>query len=140
MRPQLLGLYKKLRQNASELSLDDCAKQLLESVNLYRKTTLVLDALDECEPDSRKNIIKTIEGLLSTSQRPLKVFISSRRDRDIRSKFLDKPNIEIKATHNEKDIEKFVNEEIINHGGWEDMSANLQSKIVMALLQQSDGM
>ncbi|KAI0902839.1 hypothetical protein F4823DRAFT_637780 [Ustulina deusta] len=103
VRPQLLGLYKKLRQNASELSLDDCAKQLLES-------------------------------------RPLKVFISSRRDRDIQSKFLDKPNIEIKATHNEKDIEKFVNEEIINHGGWEDMSANLQSKIVMALLQQSDGM
>ncbi|KAI1426827.1 ankyrin repeat-containing domain protein [Xylaria sp. FL1777] len=140
VRPQLLSLYKQKRQKASELSFDDCANQLLESVNLYRKTTLVLDALDECDPDSRKKIIKTIEDLLSASKRPLKIFISSRPDRDIRSKFRDKPNIDIQATHNEDDIRKFVHEEIINHGGWEDMSAGLQKKIVTTLLEHSQGM
>ncbi|KAI0972635.1 hypothetical protein F4678DRAFT_46057 [Xylaria arbuscula] len=140
MRPQLLALCKSRMQEASELSFDDCAKQLLESINLYQKTTLVLDALDECKPDSRRKIIKTIEGLLSKSERPVKVFISSRPDRDIRSSFLDRPNIEIQATHNEEDIRKFVNEEIINHGGWEDMSADLQEEIIMVLLNNSQGM
>ncbi|KAI1348196.1 hypothetical protein F5Y01DRAFT_307013 [Xylaria sp. FL0043] len=140
VRPQLLGLYEKLRQDASELGFDDCTDQLLESVNLYRKTTLVLDALDECEPDSRKKIIKTIEVLLSKSQRPLKIFISSRPDRDIRSKFLDRPNIEIQATHNDGDIRKYVSEEIINHGAWEDMRECIREKIVTALLEKCQGM
>ncbi|KAI0817325.1 hypothetical protein GGR55DRAFT_12746 [Xylaria sp. FL0064] len=138
--PQLLKFCKKLRQSASELGFDDCANQLLESVNLYRKTTLILDALDECEPGSRRNIIKTIEALSSKSQRPLKMFISSRPDRDIRSKFLNKPNIEIEATRNDEDIRKYINEEIINHGGWEDMSEGLREKIVAALLEKSQGM
>ncbi|KAI1298922.1 ankyrin repeat-containing domain protein [Xylaria venustula] len=140
MRPQLLALCKSRMLEASELSFDDCAAQLLESINLYEKTTLVLDALDECKPDSRRKIIKTIEGILSKSERPVKVFISSRPDRDIRSSFLDKPNIEIQATHNEEDIRKFVNEEIVNHGGWEDMSVDLQENIVTVLLNNSQGM
>ncbi|KAI1281178.1 hypothetical protein F5Y07DRAFT_321402 [Xylaria sp. FL0933] len=140
VRPQLLGFCKKLRQNASGLGFDDCADQLLESVNLYRKTTLVLDALDECEPDSRKSIIKTMEVLLSKSQQPLKIFISSRPDRDIRSRFLDRPNIEIEAWHNKRDIRIYVNKEIINHGGWKDMRDGLREKIVASLLEKNQGM
>jgi len=76
----------------------------------------VLDALDECEPDPRDRLVETIEFLLANSKRPVKVFISSRPDRDIRNRFLNKPNIEIQARHNEEDIRRFVDERIVKHG------------------------
>jgi hypothetical protein len=137
---QLRHLYKTARDQGSDLSFDACKQQLLESLNLYPKTTLVLDALDECDPASRSRLMETIELLLSKSKSPLKVFISSRPDRDIRRRFLDGPNIEIQARHNEDDIRKFVSEEVIKHEGWGEMSPSLQEDVVKVLLDRSEGM
>jgi predicted NACHT family NTPase len=74
----------------SDLTCEAYREQLLESVNLYPKTTIVLDALDECDPKSRRHLVDAIELLLQQSGRPLKVFISSRPDRDIRERFLSR--------------------------------------------------
>ncbi|RYP07284.1 hypothetical protein DL764_002599 [Monosporascus ibericus] len=139
-RKKLQELWSERRLGGSALDLEDCREQLFELVNLYPRTTLVLDALDECEPDLRGELVNTVEILLSKSRRPLKVFISSRPDRDIRNRFLDRPNIEIQATHNETDIQKFVDEEIINHGAWEDISPQLKEEILRTLLARSQGM
>ncbi|KAH6714543.1 ankyrin repeat-containing domain protein [Leptodontidium sp. MPI-SDFR-AT-0119] len=140
MRKKLRALWRETTLRGSDLSFEACREQLFESVNLYPRTTLVLDALDECDPGSRRKLIDAIKLLLSKSERPLKVFISSRPDRDIRFQFLSGPNIEIQARHNEKDIRKFVYEEIINHGGWRDMFPSLQEEIVKTLLDRSQGM
>jgi hypothetical protein len=117
-----------------------CKQQLLESVNLYPKTTLVLDALDECEPHLRSRLIEMIELILSKSNRPLKVFISSRPDSDIRESFLSRPSVEIQAMENRGDIEKFVNQEIVKHGRWNKMSPSLREDIVKTLLGGSGDM
>ncbi|KAH8879065.1 hypothetical protein GQ53DRAFT_814130 [Thozetella sp. PMI_491] len=42
----------------SHISVNTCKQLILDSVNLYPKTTLVLDALDEYEMDSRRQLIK----------------------------------------------------------------------------------
>jgi hypothetical protein len=140
MRKKLRALWRETTLRGSDFGFEACREQLLESVNLYSRTTLVLDALDECEPGSRRKLVDMIKLLLSKSERPLKVFISSRPDQDIRSQFLSEPNIEILARHNKKDIEKFVYEEIINHEAWRDMSPSLQEEIVKTLLDRSQGM
>lgn len=140
MRKKLRDLWHETTLRGSDLGFEACREQLLESVNLYPRTTLVLDALDECEPDSRRKLVDAIKHLLSKSERPLKVFISSRPDQDIKHQFLSEPNIEIQARHNEKDIRKFVDEEIIHHEGWRDMSPSLQEDIVKTLLDRSQGM
>ena len=140
MRQRLRGLCKEKKQKGSHLTLRDCREQLLDSVNVYDRTTLVLDALDECEPGSRGELVETIEFLLSKSRQPLRVFISSRADRDIRNKFLSKPNIEIQAKDNDKDIQMFVEEEITKHGNWKNMSASLKEEITRVLLERSQGM
>ncbi|KAK9773016.1 putative NACHT domain-containing protein [Seiridium cardinale] len=140
MRKSLYDLCIAKQRTGSNLSLQHCREQLLESMNLYSKTTLVLDALDECDPESRAELTKTVEILLSQSKRPLRIFISSRPDRDIKTQFSLRPNIEIQAKHNEKDIEQFVNEEIIKHGSWQYMSSSLRKEIVTTLLSRSDGM
>lgn len=137
---QLQNIYKMARDQGSVLSLSACKQQLLDSLNLYPKTTLVLDALDECDPASRSQFMETMELLLSKSKGLLKVFISSRPDRDIQRRFLNGPNVEIQASHNEGDIRKFVSEEVIKHEDWEEMSPSLQENIVKVLLDRSDGM
>lgn len=139
VRKNLQALCRKRRTEGSGLSLSDCREQLLESVNLYAQTTLVLDGLDECEPESRQEIVTAIESVFE-SKTSLKVFISSRRDRDIRQRFSNKPNIDIQAAHNENDIRDFVNEEITKHGNWANMSTDLRSHIVRVLLGRSEGM
>lgn len=140
MRKSLLDLRRDARQKGSTLDSDDCRGQLLESVNLYTKTTLVLDALDECEANSRIQLVEMIEFLLSTSKKPLKVFISSRPDGDIRARFTSRPNIEIQATDNQGDIEKFVNKEIDKPRLWGPISSSLRRDIVKILLERSQGM
>lgn len=139
IRKSLQDLYRKRRMEGSGLSLSDCKEQLLESVNFYAQTTIVLDALDECEPESRHEIVNAIESVFK-SRKSLKVFISSRPDRDIRQRFSNKPNIDIQATHNENDIMEFVNEEITKHGRWAKMSTDLRSHIVRVLHDRSEGM
>ncbi len=115
-----------------------CKEQLLESVNLYQKTTFVLDALDECDPKNRHLLTEALEFLLSKSERPLKVFISSRPDGDIRRHFISYPNIEIQATDNKDDIEKFVIEKIVQHPLWEKkMPADIKQRIIRTLKDKS---
>lgn len=95
VRKTLQDLYRSKRSGASELTFDNCRGQLLEAIDLYEKTTLVLDALDECESDPRRYIVETINFLLSNSQKPVRIFVSSRSDRDLRKAFQHLPNFEI---------------------------------------------
>lgn len=140
MQKKLRSLYSEARLKGSDFGFDICKRLLLESINLYPKTTLVLDALDECESDLRGQLIDNIEFLVSKSEKPLKIFISSRPDGDIRDCFLSRPNIEIQATDNRDDIKKYVNQEIVKHRRWTKMSRSLRDDIVKTLLERSQGM
>ena len=140
LRTRLRELYREMKEKGSDLTFAVCKEQLLESVNLYSRTTLVLDALDECEPNSRAELMKTLETLLYDPRQSVKVFVSSRPDRDIRARFIDRPNLEIQATYNENDIRKYVNEEIIKHQSWKYMPQLLKGDIVQVLLDHSEVM
>ncbi|KAJ5535881.1 hypothetical protein N7513_009067 [Penicillium frequentans] len=140
MRRSLQVASDEARRQASQFGIKDCESQLLESVNGYSQTIFVLDALDECEPDSRYQLIKAIGDLVSKSDRLVKVFISSRPDIDIKNAFKYRSSIEILAMDNECDIEKFVNEEIEKPRQWGQISPQLQKDIVKAILDGSRGM
>jgi hypothetical protein len=140
MYKKLRALWRERTHRGSDFGFEACREQLLESVNLYPRTTLVLDALDKCDRGSHNRLIETIKLLLSSSESSLRVFISSRPDTDIRDRFLSRPNIEIQATDNQEDIKKFVNEEIIKHRYWNKISAKLREDMVKTLLARSEGM
>lgn len=140
MQKKLQALYRESRLQGSDLTFGTCKQLLLESLNLYPKTTLVLDALDECKRESRDQLIKLMESVLSQSKKAIKVFISSRPDSDIRRRLLSWPNIDIQATDNQTDIEKYVGEEIVRHPYWRKGSRSLQKDIVNTLLERSQGM
>jgi hypothetical protein len=89
----------------------------------------------------RWQLVKALGDLLANSERPLKIFISSRPDGDIRRYFTGKPNIEIDATDNQVDIEKFINEEIDRPRPWGDpISQSLRRDVINILVDGSQGM
>lgn len=136
----LRQLHIQTRLKGSDLSLDVCKGLLLEFVNLYPKTTLVLDALDECNKYTRGTLIEAFDFLLDNASRPVKIFVSSRPDGDIKEKFKDRANIQIQATDNQNDIATFVDNEITKHRRWKKLSPQLREEIVKTLLKRSQGM
>ncbi|KAK0616623.1 hypothetical protein B0T14DRAFT_250364 [Immersiella caudata] len=138
IRKQLGHVRREARRKGwSGLSLQSCQDQLLESVDVYATTTLVLDALDECDPTALDQFITTIEGLLSQTSNILRVFIASRPDAEIRRQFSSRPNIEIQAKDNKADIQKFLDKSVVKKESWPPL---LPGVIKDALLQHSDGM
>ncbi len=136
MQARLRKLCNELEDKGSGLSFDTCKQLLLDSVNLYPKTTLVLDALDECNPELRSRLIATLEDLLSNAERPLKIFISSRPYTDIRDCYFSRPNVEIQARDNRDDIKTFLDERVRK----KEWPESLLGEIKETLWRRSEGM
>ncbi|MCJ1271985.1 hypothetical protein MMC22_011891, partial [Lobaria immixta] len=115
---------------------------LAELFQIYPQITLVVDALDECNRETRLGFIDVLDKLIAESSKPVKILISSRRDRDLEHRFEDGPNVQIKAIDNRDDIAIFVNHEITtSEKFWRvDLSSELKELICDTLVDRSEGM
>lgn len=124
----------------ADLHMKCCTKLITESLNLYPRTTLVLDAFDECDPSSRGDLLELFTDLLSNSTRPVKLFIASRPDRDVQQQVRSHTNIEVQATDNQQDIEAYISQEmprlIENNGAFRELREMVES----TLSEKSQGM
>ena len=130
---------------SSGLTFQECCALVSELVGMYTKMTLVLDALDECDRSTRRLLVNEIDKLVSGSTScVIKVFISSRPDKDIKHHFQGGPNVCISATDNGADIRKFINDTINNSPqDWlEEVTSapGLREEIVTTLHEKADGM
>ncbi|KAI0538713.1 hypothetical protein GGR58DRAFT_467094 [Xylaria digitata] len=143
IHPQLKQLYIDSQLKGSGWTLELCKDYLIKLFNFYPSITLVLDALDECAPEERTNLLDFFDSIPGKTSKPVRIFISSRPEGDIRQRLVHLSSIEIQATDNEQDISKFVKQSIEKNGRWnETLRANelLKNRIVDTLLDQSKGM
>jgi hypothetical protein len=121
---------------------DEAATQLLcEFVDAFPQTTLVLDALDECNEAVRMGFIDLLEKLVRDAAKPIKIFISSRLDSDVTERLKGGPNVAITATDNQNDIAVFVEAEIVKRPlWWQKLSGQLHGEIIQRLCKESLGM
>ncbi|RFU29639.1 hypothetical protein B7463_g6719, partial [Scytalidium lignicola] len=144
VRTHLVELYKMKESKgfaSAELSFEESLNLLEEFVQIYSQATLILDALDEVNEGQRQKLIHVFSDLVKKTTR-LKVFISSRRNDDIKSLLEMKENISISATDNENDITKYLREKI-DYNQKErryPISDNLKTEIVNRISSESDGM
>ena len=140
-----MQLYKQKRQTgfaSRRLTIEESESVLAELVQIYPLVTLVVDALDECERNSRLEFMDILDKLIAESSKPVKILISSRRDKDIKRHFESGPNLEIGATNNRDDIAMFVNQETTaNAKRWQtEISPELKNLICNTLVEKSAGM
>lgn len=142
MQIKLKELCKKAEEMGKTLNYDTCSDQILASSNMYSKTTLVIDALDECDQDSRDQLIETFNFLVSESKNAIKIFISSRPDQDVQAK-LDQErsvSVTIQASHNKPDIDKFLQKELDRLSKKAALIGRMKGKIIERLLERCQGM
>jgi hypothetical protein len=140
----LVQLYNQKRRegfSSNKLSFAESEALLFQLIRPYSRTFLVLDALDECDKSLRGQLIEVFNRLLSTAK-GLSIFISSRRDADIKYQFEKKANVEIEATDNQNDIITFVAERIESSQLKRRIKIpeNLQRDVIQTILDKSEGM
>lgn len=117
----------------------------MKLVNIYPQTTIVIDALDECDQEKGKKFLMSLRKIVESSTSLVKIFVSSRNDDDIVLKLEKLPNLWIEAADNAGDIERFVQKEVIRckkdgdllRGSIKD---ELLEKIISSLTTRSQGM
>ncbi|KAL4918072.1 hypothetical protein BDW62DRAFT_201184 [Aspergillus aurantiobrunneus] len=108
----LLRIYEEAKaisygQNPRKLSMEDTIAVLLELVKRH-PATIIVDALDECDPTRRYTLFTAFRKILQDAAYPVKVLLSSRDDGDILDQLAAAPNICIQPRHNAGDIIDFV--------------------------------
>lgn len=91
-----------------QLTSEECEELLLQLTKDYARCTIAIDGLDECDRDTRTVLMDTLDLIVEKSSRPLKIYIASRRDQDLRERYEIRDHLEVTANDNQSDIEKFV--------------------------------
>ena len=97
---------------SGKLDIRKSCELILQLVEHYPLTTIVIDALDECDPETRFELLEGLERILQDSPNLVKIFVSSRDDQDITLHLQDYPNLEIASNKIEDDIIRFVKNEV----------------------------
>ncbi|OCL12159.1 hypothetical protein AOQ84DRAFT_420820 [Glonium stellatum] len=148
------SLHDTYQQRANEgwaskdLGMDEILEALLQLVDNFPQVVIVLDALDECERDTRAQLVKALNDIINRTARTVKVFISSRPDTDIRDRMESALSIGITATDNINDITSFITEAVSvcpkdspDLKYWRDKMPNaLRQEICETLVAKSNGM
>ena len=119
VREPLASRYKELKEKAEDdgsqeppkLNLEECVELILGLLD-HNPATIVIDALDECDPLRRHELLLALKDIIQKSANIVKVFVSSRDDNDIVCQLEDTPNVYIRASDNKEDITRFINNEV----------------------------
>ncbi|ORX98360.1 hypothetical protein BCR34DRAFT_577292 [Clohesyomyces aquaticus] len=131
---------------SGSLQMDESLNLILQLITHYPLTTIVIDAMDECDPQKRHELLKALEQILQNSSSLVKVFVSSRNDQDIILRLQRYPNLEINSQRNGNDIARFVNkqaEQLIQDGRllqYSDSKAEMKKLIVDKVIIGATGM
>jgi hypothetical protein len=109
-----IQIYKKKEAQgfaSGSLKIEESRDLIVQLTEYSPLTTIIIDALDECNPEKRADLLEALEVILSDSKNIVKIFISSRNDQDIVFHLKHHPNLEISSDKNSNDIKYFVNTE-----------------------------
>lgn len=148
LRKEVVTVYGSRKQSgfaSGRLVFTESLDLVVSLVNTYSQTTIVVDALDECDPLNRDEFLRALGTIISNSSSLVKIFVSSRDDSDIVLRLEDVPNLSIRARDNEEDIQRFVREEVTRRIKDKELlrgtvSKELKEKIISTLTEGSDGM
>jgi len=109
------SIYEQRRTGgflSGPLTLEESKRLLVELIGSFGQTVICIDALDECDKNTRKQLLDVLTDLLRLSSRPVKIYVTSRDDDDIVLHLDVFPNISIRSHDTSADIEYFVHTEI----------------------------
>lgn len=92
---QVVQEYDKRQEKGhatGSLGFNECNNLVTSLLNIYSHTTIIIDALDESDPDERWQLLESFENIIHSATSPVKIFVSSRDDIDIKLRLEKVPN------------------------------------------------
>jgi hypothetical protein len=138
VRVSLKKLHDANQEKSSPFTFKQCTSEILASAELYGLTTLVLDALDECESSSVGRLLEFFNELVTRSANQVRIFISTRPNHT--GPLRDPTHLNLEVSRNLNDIRAFLNKRLD-----EEASANTnlgleKNRIIDKILERSQGM
>ena len=83
------------RPDSGRLSLGECSELLTEMISSYSNTTIIIDALDECEEPYE--LLRALKTIADSSTGHIKLFVSSRANVDVARVLIVHSKIDIQS-------------------------------------------
>jgi len=144
----VVDIYKDREQNgqiSARLTLEESQELLVKIADIYPRTTICLDALDEVDHEIRIRLLKSLKHVIEKSKNLVKIFATSRNDMDIFLQFKEFPMIDLEPDDNISDINEFITWRMKNVIRDRELlsgkvSDRLETEIRKALCERSKGM
>lgn len=110
----VLTVYSERRDNgqlSGELHPNQCRDLIIALSKGFPKTTIVVDALDECDENTRETLFLILKQIITSTKR-VRIFVSSRNHEDIQRMLGEFPNHYLDATDNVEDIKTYIRSEL----------------------------
>lgn len=112
--PPIITAYNQREETgfaSGPLKIKDSLSLVIQLAEHYPILIIVIDALDECDPERRADLLEALQSILQESSTLVKIFVSSRDDQDIVCHLQDYPNLALSSDKNKGDICAFVTAE-----------------------------
>jgi hypothetical protein len=112
--PPVVAAYTKREKEgfaSGPLRIQESRTLVIQLVEHYQLATIVIDALDECDPERRADLLESLKVMLQESSSLIKIFVTCRDDQDIILHLREYPNLELSSDKNSDDIASFVTAE-----------------------------
>ena len=113
LNPACLGyLYERTLKSGERIPTSKyLCKDILKSLTANHENLFIgIDGLDECDESERRHVVDLIHCILnnSSTKRNLRVFLTSRKEKDIGESFGSAIRLDLKPHHLERDIKHYV--------------------------------
>lgn len=148
LQTPIVSMYNTRKQtgfSSNSLGFEESLNLIISLTIAYSETTIVVDALDECDPLKRRRFLHCLEKIIKDSSGLVKIFVSSRDDNDIVRQLDGVANLWIEAKDNKDDSERFVESEITRCIDSRELldgvvNKDLREKIIESLTNGAQGM
>lgn len=116
---------------------------MLENLAAHHEQLFIgIDGLDECGEQERQKILQMIHKILQRSHnsRDVRVFLTSRKEKDIAESLSSAHRLELRDHHLEKDIMGYVQVRVQHLSKKFSIDVEHQSRIVADITKRSHGM
>lgn len=135
----VLGLYedfKKTQRRPSFYDLTTALAEVLACLTHIKRTYIIADALDECEPSCCKDVVRAIGEW--AAERDVRCLATSRDIPNINALFQEQPQLRIKAP--DSDVEAYVRYHLSKLRTRVAIDEDLGRSIVSRVIEGADGL
>ena len=117
--------------------------ELLEQLATHHDQLLIgIDGLDECEESERRHILAMLHSILKATNatKNVKIFLTSRKEPDLKQSLRSTLQLEIKENHLKKDIASYVRQRVSELSAKFKLDVEYQICAAAEIVQRSHGM